>query len=284
MRKIKVTARAIAIVLLLSAVMISAVACDEGEKGVFAKIIDDNIQLATEKPYQPKCDNVIYENEGDIAMICMSIESYESVREGIQGIGDIKEYDSKFFDDSAVVILLGLCPFSSSLEVDYYGVKDSVLELEISGLLDENMRQKQYFIVLQMPKQDLSAVKTLSVAKNAPQALAELKTSARQDCLEKFVLPEHADATIEDVTLAPFLGVFDGAIAAVFYHGQYHGVWPDVLEETTIGDVTFSWPAGYPIEVWKDGEIYTLSEAYEKDIISADDLSEINNNYNLLRR
>ena len=284
MRKIKVTAMAIAIVLLLSSVMMSAVACDEGEKVVFAKIIDDNIQLATEKPYQPKCDNVIYENEGDIAMICMSVESYESVREGIQGIGDIKEYDSKFFDDSAVVILMGLCPFSSALEVDYYGVKDSVLELEISGLFDENMRQKQYFIVLQMPKQDLTAVKTLSVAKNAPQALAELKTSARQDCLEKFVLPEHADATIEDVTLAPFLGVFDGAIAAVFYYGQYHGVWPDVLEETIIGDVTFSWPAGYPIEVWKDGEIYTLSEAYEKEIISAENLAEINNNYILLRR
>ena len=122
----------------------------------------------------------------------------------------------------------------------------------------------------------------LSVDKNAPQALDELKTSARQDRLEKFVLPEHADATIEDVTLAPFLGVFDGAVAAVFYHGQYHGVWPDVLEETTIGDVTFSWPKGYPIEVWKDGEIYTLSEAYEKDIVTDDDLKDIFDNYTLL--
>lgn len=280
MRKIKVTARAIVIVLLLSAVMISAVACDEGEKVVFAKAYD-GAQLADTGFDRHACDKALQGNEGDFAMICESAEAYENLREDLSKAVEMKRYGDAFFEQNSIAVLFGLCSGAGDLDAKYSIVGDA-LTVELNG--SDELRQRQYCVVLELTKQESSAVKTLSVAKNAPQALAELKTSARQDCLEKFVLPEHADATIEDVTLAPFLGIFDGAIAAVFYCGQYHGVWPDVLEETTIGDVTFSWPKGYPIEVWKDGEIYTLSEAYEKDIISADDLSEINNNYNLLRR
>lgn len=280
MRKIKVTARAIVIVLLLSAVMISAVACDEGEKVVFAKAYD-GAQLADTGFDRHACDKALQGNEGDFAMICESAEAYENLREDLSKAVEMKRYGDAFFEQNSIAVLFGLCSGAGDLDAKYSIVGDA-LTVELNG--SDELRQRQYCVVLELTKQESSAVKTLSVAKNAPQALAELKTSARQDCLEKFVLPEHADATIEDVTLAPFLGIFDGAIAAVFYCGQYHGVWPDVLEETTIRDVTFSWPKGYPIEVWKDGEIYTLSEAYEKDIISADDLSEINNNYNLLRR
>lgn len=277
---IKVTARAIAIVLLLSAVMISAVACDEGEKVVFAKAYD-GAQLADTGFDRHACDKALQGNEGDFAMICESAEAYENLREDLSKAVEMKRYGDAFFEQNSIAVLFGLCSGAGDLDAKYSIVGDA-LTVELNG--SDELRQRQYCVVLELTKQESSAVKTLSVAKNAPQALAELKTSARQYRLEKFVLPEHADATIEDVTLAPFLGIFDGAIAAVFYCGQYHGVWPDVLEETTIGDVTFSWPKGYPIEVWKDGEIYTLSEAYEKDMISADDLSEINNNYNLLRR
>ena len=39
---------------------------------------------------------------------------------------------------------------------------------------------------------------------------------------------------------------------------------------------------GYPIKVWNDGEICELSEAYEKDIVTNDDLQEIFDNYTLL--
>ena len=200
-------------------------------------------------------------------------------REDLSKAVEMKRYGDAFFEQNSIAVLFGLCSGAGDLDAKYSIVGDA-LTVELNG--SDELRQRQYCVVLELTKQESSAVKTLSVAKNAPQALAELKTSARQDRLEKFVLPEHADATIEDVTLAPFLGVFDGAVAAVFYHGQYHGVWPDVLEETTIGDVTFSWPAGYPIEVWKDGEICELSEAYEKDIVTDDDLKEIFGNYTLL--
>lgn len=276
MRKMMVGAVALALVLSMA---LCAAACgDEAEGVVFAKAYD-RAQLADTEFDRHACDKTLQGDEGDFAMICESAEEYENLREDLSKAVEMKRYGDAFFEQNSIAVLFGLCSGAGDLDAKYSIVGDA-LTVELNG--SDELRQRQYCVVLELPKQESSAVKTLSVAKNAPQALAELKTSARQDRLEKFVLPEHADATIEDVTLAPFLGVFDGAVAAVFYCGQYHGVWPDVLEETTIGDVTFSLPAGYPIEVWKDGEICELSEAYEKDIITDDDLKEIFGNYTLL--
>ena len=269
MRKMMVGA--VAVTLVLSMALCAAACGDEAEGVVFAKAYD-GAQLADTGFDRHACDKALQGNEGDFAMICESAEEYENLREDLSGAVEMKGYDDAFFEQNSIAILFGLCSGAGDLDAKYSIVGD-VLTVELNG--SDELRQRQYCVVLELTKQESSAVKTLSVAKNAPRALDDLKTSARQDRLEKFVLPEHADATIEDVTLA-------GAIAAVFYHGQYHGVWPDVLEETTIGDVTFSWPKGYPIEVWKDGEIYTLSEAYDKDIVTDDDLQEIFDNYTLL--
>ena len=108
------------------------------------------------------------------------------------------------------------------------------------------------------------------------------KVAARRCYLEQFLLKEHSEATIEDVSFFNYIGTYGNCLVAVFYGEKWHtwnGDFPDIAINFTINNLTFEYPMGYPILVYCDQQIYTLQEAYGSELISAETLAQIHTDY-----
>lgn len=102
-----------------------------------------------------------------------------------------------------------------------------------------------------------------------------IQFQARQTYLMDYLKDKHPKASLDDVSFDRFLGIYHGSLVAVFYGGQYHGVHLDVVREEENEGFVFSYPDGYPILVWKDQKLYTLTEAYGLGILTKDNLTSI---------
>ena len=110
-------------------------------------------------------------------------------------------------------------------------------------------------------------------------AIEKVKVQARQTYLNTIIKPRYPDATIADVSFRPFLGVYSNSLVAIFYGGQYHGsqIAVEVTEE--IENIIFAYSSGYPILVWNDGKISSLTAAYEQGLLTKENLTTIHNLY-----
>jgi len=106
-----------------------------------------------------------------------------------------------------------------------------------------------------------------------------IETQAKKTYLDSFLKKEHLEATIEDVSFWPFLGIYNGVLVAVFYGGKYHGWFLEYMEEIEINGLLFEWSCGYPILVWKDRSIFELAEAVKKGILSKKNLTVVRELY-----
>ena len=111
----------------------------------------------------------------------------------------------------------------------------------------------------------------------------EIMEQAKQTYLDIFLMEEYPEATIDDVSFRPLMGIFNESLVAVFYGGKYHGCHTEYVVETEIGHLTFEWSNGYPILVWNNGFIYQLYEAFDLDLLSREDLDQIFNFYSNVR-
>lgn len=110
----------------------------------------------------------------------------------------------------------------------------------------------------------------------------DIEEEAKLCYLEKYLLNEHSEATIEDVSFFNYIGTYGNCLVAVFYGGKWHtwnGDFPDIAINFTINNLTFEYPMGYPILVYCDQQIYTLQEAYGSELISAETLAQIHTDY-----
>ena len=111
--------------------------------------------------------------------------------------------------------------------------------------------------------------------------ISSIMKKARQSYFEQII--EFPEATIDDVSFWPFMGIFDACLVAVFLGGEYHGGYEppgDIVEKQEIGGLPFSWGAGYPILVYHENYIFELAEAFEKGLLTKDNLETIHNFYN----
>jgi len=117
------------------------------------------------------------------------------------------------------------------------------------------------------------------VSKTAEAIEAAMKLQARQTYLDEFVKPRYPEATIDDVSLFPFLGIYNNSLVASFYGGQYHGEYPDIVDSQEIDGLTFEWSRGYPILFWNDGSIYPLSVAFGQGLLTKENLIAVHGLY-----
>ncbi len=68
-------------------------------------------------------------------------------------------------------------------------------------------------------------------------------------------------------------GKFDGGAYAVMIDGPY--MYSQMIETEDVAGYRFSFPNSQPMYIYKDGVFYRLAEAYARDIISKDDVAEI---------
>ncbi len=94
--------------------------------------------------------------------------------------------------------------------------------------------------------------------------------------LEKFghEIPDGADG--EDDIIVMLQGVYGDVYAAVVASVR----WNNTKSPTeTVNGLTFTWEQQYDIHVYTKGEFYTLTEAFEQGLLTADQLKEVHEHY-----
>lgn len=76
--------------------------------------------------------------------------------------------------------------------------------------------------------------------------------------------------TIDDVDITCFSGSYNGAYVMMI--SIHNSLALDVYVEKNVGGVNFTFPTSRELKVWKDGRFYSLEEAYEKGLLTTDDL------------
>lgn len=105
-----------------------------------------------------------------------------------------------------------------------------------------------------------------------------LVNQVKQSYLDGFIKRNRADATLEDVVIKDYLGIYNGNFVAVFYDVK-NSIFIDRLNPRYIDGMDFSYSEGYPILVFKNGVFYSLTKVYRDGEITKDDLESIHKLY-----
>ena len=93
----------------------------------------------------------------------------------------------------------------------------------------------------------------------------------------KYAYCENAkDITVEEVSLRVF-GVFQDVYVMLVDVSSYD--YPTVIVSETVGAYTFWYSSNHIMEVFHDGTFYSLQEALDANLLTADDLQIVFDNY-----
>lgn len=102
----------------------------------------------------------------------------------------------------------------------------------------------------------------------------ELIAQAKQAYLDTYIKNNRKDATIDDVWLFDHIGIYSDSLVGVFLDRK-NCYFSEVEHTINIGGLNFVYSEGYDIIVYNPGTFFTLAEAYNKDIISFENLNQI---------
>lgn len=83
--------------------------------------------------------------------------------------------------------------------------------------------------------------------------------------------------TEEDVTARMFIGPFDGTYVMMISTND--AAFPTVETIENVGGVSFKYRDAQKLKVWKDGSFYSLSEAFENNILSKEHIDIVSKIY-----
>ncbi len=106
----------------------------------------------------------------------------------------------------------------------------------------------------------------------------DLYTKACETYWKQFIKPLREDSSIEDVKMYRYLGTYGDSYVAIILDRK-NSIFPKNIIDCIIGELDFSYSEGYEILVYNNGEITTLSDAYNKKIISQETLQKICKEY-----
>jgi len=112
---------------------------------------------------------------------------------------------------------------------------------------------------------------------NEGERYLSIEAQAKQTYLDSFLKEPNLNlnATIDDVSFQPFLGIYDSVLVAGFYIRQNVFTFPDVVDSIEIDGLYIEWWVGIPILVWKDGNLFRLPVAAEQGILSKENLAAV---------
>lgn len=96
---------------------------------------------------------------------------------------------------------------------------------------------------------------------------AEVASQIKQDYYDKGL----GNLGVNEIGLE-YYGTYNGAVAVMVFGSNAVG---DAVWECTVDGIKFSYRNYVPLIVWKDGEFYTLQEAYGNDFLTKDNLKSI---------
>jgi len=101
------------------------------------------------------------------------------------------------------------------------------------------------------------------------------KTEAKmkQDYLESHTWQFQADATIDDVFVQNYYGTYGDCAVVIIYDG--FSAYLTVITSETIDGITITTSDSNTIRAWKNGEFYSLQDAYDLGFLTKSDLKKI---------
>lgn len=103
------------------------------------------------------------------------------------------------------------------------------------------------------------------------QVPALMETKIRQD-----YCAHHSNIAIEDVRLR-FMGIFDDVYAMfVDVKGM---MYAEVINTENVGGFQFVYSCSQHMQIWHEGEFYTLPLAYEAGLLTAENLRQLSADY-----
>ena len=97
---------------------------------------------------------------------------------------------------------------------------------------------------------------------------AQLENQIRRD----FVKLNPAVGGISDIYIGRYLGTYNESSVV---HPRGLRPLPPAMEEEVVAGFEFWTNTGNPILVWRNGKFYSLTEAYDNDLISTNDMQSI---------
>lgn len=119
--------------------------------------------------------------------------------------------------------------------------------------------------------------------KFTPEDLTEQELKQLQEAVSRYEQSREKPRAIspDDVIITEYFGNYHGAY--VFFHDfkdeRYRIVCNAAITPVRIKDFVFVFPSGCIYSVCKDGTLYTLQEAYEKEVLSLEDIEALYNNH-----
>ena len=108
---------------------------------------------------------------------------------------------------------------------------------------------------------------------------SDLKVAARRCYLEQFLLEEHSEATIEDVSFRFYIGTYGNCLVATFSSGRWEEPILDITAYDDLNGLRFEYAAYRPILVYCDQQICNLAVAYKNGWFSDETLAQIHKDY-----
>src|SRR5690554_3333353 len=92
----------------------------------------------------------------------------------------------------------------------------------------------------------------------------------REDYLALMHTQRETDMTIDDVIILNNYGTYNGAVVIRMLRGVY-----EVITTIKIAEIEFTFSNTNTALVWKDGQFFELSDAYENEMLTKDNLIAI---------
>ena len=105
------------------------------------------------------------------------------------------------------------------------------------------------------------------------QIIEEIK----EKYLEFYLIGEHPDATVDNITVIKYYGKFGDSYVALITDA-YHE-YLDVITKEEIEGLVFSYHNSNTIKVLNMSQFYRLEEAYSNSFLTLEDLKKINNQF-----
>ena len=125
---------------------------------------------------------------------------------------------------------------------------------------------------------EIESKEDVSIPKDFDVLTTEIENQIKQDYIDWQKSSIHGlKITIDDVVFVDY-GIYNGCVPMHICHKEM--MFPAALGHEIIGNTIFIYSSfANPIKVWKEGQFYLLTAAYNQGFLTQDDIKSIADNY-----
>jgi hypothetical protein len=188
-----------------------------------------------------------------------------------------EEYNHSFFANNSLVVFKNVEPsMGSRSEIKSYFIDNGVLKIDVETVtVGMDCAIGWWWFILELDKEEITSIETIKLIKDDVELIngANIYNEAVKAYFEKY-LKDRPNSIVDDVWVYRQYGVYHDCLVATFID-EKNSQFSDIIVNLTVNGLTFSYSYGYDLLVYSNGDFYTLDEAYEQNVLTADDISII---------